>query len=166
LVIGNLLCGLPGERPTIVGAAPAIISRVLAETLVITTQEAIAVGLLILVAATVPSVVAVAAVVAVTIAIEVGPLRIVVLVSLSVSLARKNAVPITIVHGDLIDRAVSPISVVTTIIAIPPIIPVAPIISILAPWPLRLDGCARCDSDAYQKGQCQQDSPDFVPEIV
>jgi hypothetical protein len=138
----------------------------LTKTLIVAAQEAITIRLLVLIAAAVASIVTVTTIVAMAIAIEVRPLRVIALAPLRISLAGVNAVPITIVDGDLIDGIVSAVPIIAPVISIASIIPVTSIVSILAPWPLRLCGRARYNSNAYQKRQCQQDSPDFVPEIV
>jgi len=142
--------------------------------------------MLVIIASAVASIVAVTAVVAVTIAIEVRPLGIIALTSLRISLARVNAVPVTVIDRNLIYGVVP---IIPTIPIVAPIIPIAAIIPIVAPIvsitsivsispvvsitviavlrpPLRLNRRARHDPDGYQKGRCQQDSPEFFPEKV
>ena len=122
------------------------------EVLIISAQETVAVCLLVLIAAAVTSVIAVTSIVAVAIAIEVRPLRVIVLTSLRISLAGVNTVLIAVVHGDLIDLTVTVVAipaVITPIITIAPVVPVIAIatILILRP-PLSLNAGAGDDTDA------------------
>lgn len=132
--------------------------------------------MLVVIASAVASIVAGTTVVAVTIAIEVRPLGIIALTSLRISLARVNAVPVTVINRNLITRVVPAIPIIASIISISPVVSItsivatSPVVSItviavLRP-PLRLNRRARHDPDRYQKGRCEQDSSEFVPEIV
>jgi len=121
--------------------------------------------------------------VAVAVPVKVRPLGIVVLSPLGIARAGVQTVLVTLVYGNLgciavatvptiAIIAISAVVPVPIVIAITPVVPIAVatilIISILIPVPrsLCLGHPARSHSDDYKKGQCQHDSPEFVPEIV
>ena len=75
----------PRKRPAAIVSIPSTtIAAVALEALVIAAKESIAVGLLVLIPTTVSTVIAIAAVTAVAIPVEMGSLRIVVLSALGV----------------------------------------------------------------------------------
>lgn len=100
------------------------------------------------------------------------------------TIAAVIAVPTAVAAGAIIATiiAIAPVVLVTIIVTVAsdPIavatILIASILTILitglitglitVPRPLGLRRRVRSQSNAYKEGQCQQDSPDFVPEIV
>ena len=149
------------ERPTVV-VVPAVVTTIASIALkafLISAQETIAISLLELIRIIVPSQ---AAIIAVSVAVEMRALWIVVLAALSVARARIQSVLITLVDGDLTQVTVTTIASVAVVAAIVSITA----IRILAIRPLSLHSSARGDSDAHEEKQWQYDSPEFVSEIV
>src|ERR1041384_4494 len=162
---------LPGKREASVISvvAPAIVV-IAPGALVVSSQETLAVCLLILIRI---SVATVTTVVAVTVAVEMRPLRVVTLTALSVIRSSVDAILITLVEGYLIVVSILAVLTITaisivpiTISAIVPVTIAVATIRVLAIRPLSLNGGAGDWTYAHQEKHREQDFADPSFEIM
>lgn len=148
------------ERPaTVASIVTAVITAIAPVAFLITTQESRSIGLLELVTVVDAPI---ADVISTPVAIEVRALGIIVLATFGIAGTSGETVLVALINCNLRDISGAAVTIVSTIITVTPVL-------ILAVRPLGilgLDGRAGRDSNSGHECQPQQNSPDFVPEMM